>query len=107
MTTFIWLPGVAQVAQSVVKNPPANAGEARDTGSISGSGRSPAVGNGNSLLYSCLKNSMDRGAWRATVHGGHKESDTSERLSMHAGESRMGCHCSVASVSPQFVGELM
>ena len=51
---------------SVVKNPPANAG---DEGSIPGSGRSPEEGNGNSLQYSCLENSMDRGAWRATVHG--------------------------------------
>ena len=54
---------------------------AGDTGSIPGSGRSPGVGNGNTLQYSCLKNSMDRGAW-ATVHGVRK-SDTSEQLSMH------------------------
>ena len=54
---------------TVVQSPPANAGNARDTGSISGSGRSPGVGNGNSLQYSCLENSMDRGAWWATVHG--------------------------------------
>ena len=53
----------------VVKNLPANAGDARDTGSIPGSGRSPRVGNGNPLQYSCLENSMDRGAWRATIHG--------------------------------------
>jgi len=51
---------------SVVKNPPANAG---DAGSIPGSGRSPGGGNGNPLQYSCLENSMDRGAWQATVHG--------------------------------------
>ena len=51
---------------SVVKNPPANAGEA---GSIPGSGRSPGEGNGNPLQYSCLENPMDRGAWWATVHG--------------------------------------
>ena len=51
---------------SVVKNPPANAG---DAGSIPGSGRSPGGGNGNPLQYSCMENSMDRGAWRATVHG--------------------------------------
>jgi len=50
----------------IVKNPPANAG---DTGSISGSGRSSGEGNGNPLQYSCLENSMDRGAWRATVRG--------------------------------------
>ena len=51
---------------SVVKNPPANAG---DTGSIPGSGRSSGDGNGNPLQYSCLENPMDRGAWQATVHG--------------------------------------
>ena len=50
------------------------------TGSIPGSGRSPGEGNGNPLQYSCLENSMDGGAWWATVHGGHKESDTTERL---------------------------
>ena len=53
----------------LVKNPPANAGDIRDAGSIPGSGRSPGVGNGNLLQYSCLKNSMDRGACRATIHG--------------------------------------
>ena len=53
---------------TVVKNPPANAGDPRDTGSIPGSGRSPGVGNGSPLQYSCLKNSMDRGAWRAALH---------------------------------------
>ena len=41
----------------------------RDPGSIPGSGRSPGEGNGNPLQYSCLENSMDRGAWWATVHG--------------------------------------
>ena len=51
---------------SVVKNPPANAG---DTGLIPGSGRSPGEENGNPLQYSCLGNSMDRGPLRATVHG--------------------------------------
>ena len=47
----------------------ANAGDARDMGSIPGLGRSPGVENGKPLQYSCLENSMDRGAWRATVHG--------------------------------------
>ena len=51
---------------SVVKNPPANAG---DTGSIPGLGRSPGAGNGSPLQCSCLENAMDRGAWQATVHG--------------------------------------
>ena len=46
-----------------------NARDTGDLGSIPGLGRSPGVGNGNPLQYSCLENSMDRGAWRATVHG--------------------------------------
>ena len=53
----------------VVKNLPAIAGDAGDTGSIPGLGRYPGGGNGNSLQYSYLENTMDRGAWRATVHG--------------------------------------
>ena len=53
----------------VVKNPPVNAGDARDSSSIPGLGRSPGVGNVNPLQYSYLENSIDRGAWRAMVHG--------------------------------------
>ena len=49
---------------------------AGDANSIPGSGGSPGEGNGNPLQYSCLGNPMDRGAWRATVHGVIKESDT-------------------------------
>ena len=60
--------GASQVVL-VVKNPLANAGEIRDVGSIPGSGRSPGGRRGNLLLYSCLENPVDRGAWRATVHG--------------------------------------
>ena len=56
----------------MVKNLPNNAGDAKDVGLIPGSGRSPGVGNGNPLQYSCLENSMDRGAWWATVHGAAK-----------------------------------
>ena len=52
----------------MVKNPPANAGDVRDLGSITGSGRSPGGGCGNPLQYSCLENPMDREAWQATVH---------------------------------------
>ena len=52
-----------------VKNPPANMGDARDSGSIPGSGRSPGVENGNPLQYSCLGNPLDRGAWWVTVYG--------------------------------------
>ena len=52
---------------------------AGDLGLIPGSGRSSVEGNGYPLLqYSYLKNPMDRGAWQATVHGGHKESDVTE-----------------------------
>ena len=62
---------------SVIKNPPANAGE---TGSITGLGRSSEGGNGNPLQYSCLEKPMDRGAWQATVHGVAK---SRTRLSAH------------------------
>ena len=62
---------------SVLKNPPANAG---DMGSIFGSGRSPGEGNGNPLQYSCLGNPMDRGAWWTTVPGVTKGSDTTQWL---------------------------
>ena len=54
---------------SVGKEPACNAGDARDMGSIPGSGRSPGGGYGYPLQYSCLENPIDRGAWRATVHG--------------------------------------
>ena len=53
---------------SVVKNPPANAGKPGDVGSVPGSGRYSGGGNGYPLQYSCLENSMDRGAWWATIH---------------------------------------
>ena len=51
-----------------VKNPPANAGDIRDAGSVPGLGRSPGGGHGNPLQYSCLENPMDRGGWWAAVH---------------------------------------
>ena len=57
---------------SVIKNLPANAG---DAGSILESGRSSGEGIGNSLHYSCLGNPMDRGAWHVTVNGVAKELD--------------------------------
>ena len=52
----------------VVKNPPATVGNARDLNLILELGRSPGVGNSNSLQYCCLENPMDGAAWRATVH---------------------------------------
>ena len=57
------------LGSSVVKNPPANAGDAGDESWIPGSGRWPGGRNGNPIQYSCLENSMDRGAWWATIHG--------------------------------------
>ena len=63
----------------MVKNPPPNAGDVRDTGSIPRLGRSPGEGNGNPLQYSCLENPMVGYSSR-----GHKESDTTEQLSTHA-----------------------
>ena len=53
----------------MVENPPAKAGDPGDSGSVPGLGRSPGEGNGNPFQYSCLENSMDRGASQATVHG--------------------------------------
>ena len=61
---------------TVVKNPSANAGDARDAGLIPELGRSPGGGNGNPLQYSCLENSMNRGALWVAVHGVSKEVDT-------------------------------
>ena len=63
------------LGDSVLKNPPANAG---DMSSIPGFGRSPGGGNGNPLQYACLENPTDRGAWWTTVQGVTKESDTTE-----------------------------
>ena len=68
---------------SAVKNPPANAG---DTGLIPGLGRCPEEGNGNPLQHSCLDNSMDRGAWQATVHGVMKELGVTECLNSNTGD---------------------
>ena len=62
---------------ALVKNPPVNAGDVRDAGSISGLERSPGGGLGNLPQYSCLENPMDRGAWQATIHG-VAGSDTAE-----------------------------
>ena len=55
-----------------------------DPGSAPGSGRSPKEGNGNTLQYSCLENPMDRGGWRATVHGVAESQTRRKRLSRHA-----------------------
>ena len=65
----------------MVKNPPVNAG---DVGSVPGLGRSPGEGNGHSFQYSCLGNSMVRGAWQATVQGVSKEWDMTSQLNNNA-----------------------
>ena len=64
------LPGNNKVPQVelVVKNPPADVGDIRDAGLIPGWGRCPGEGHGNPFQYSCLENSVDRGAWWAMVH---------------------------------------
>ena len=73
---FLWSLWASQVAL-VVKNLPASAGDVRDMGSIPGWGRSPRERNGNPLQYSCLKNPMDRGAWRAPMdYMGSQKSQT-------------------------------
>ena len=72
----------------MVKNPPASIGASGDIGSIPGPGRSPRVGNGNWLQYSCLENPIDIGFWRATVHGlqrlKHKKATECARTHTHA-----------------------
>ena len=67
----------------MVKDLPASTGVARDTGLIPGLERSHGVGNGNLLLYPCLKNSLDRGAWLATVHGAAKHQTQLSTRSTH------------------------
>ena len=62
----------ASLVVQMVKNLPTSAGDTRDVGSILGLGRFPGGGNGNPLQYSCLGNSIGRGAWQATVHGAAK-----------------------------------
>ena len=70
----------------VVKNQPASAVEKRDAVLIPGLGRSPGEGNGNPLQYSCLDNSMDRGAWWAAIHGVAKSWRRLKRLSTQVHE---------------------
>ena len=75
-----------------VKKLPASAGDGRDTGMIPELGRSPGGGHGSPLQYSCLENPVDRGAWRATVHG-VAESDTTEATKharMHSHPLQLG-----------------
>ena len=75
----------SQASQVVlrVKNLPADAGDKRDLGSVSGLGRSPGGGHGNLLQYSCLGNPVDRGAWWAIVLGVAKSQTQLEQLNTH------------------------
>ena len=75
---------------AVVKNLPANAGDARDRGSIPGFGRSPGVRNGNAYQHSCLENPVDRGAWVAAVHG---VAESWTRLSTHTRTCPVSAKC--------------
>ena len=83
----------------MVKNLPAKAGDARDSGSIPRLGRSPGEGSGNSLQYCCLENPIDRGAWWAAVQGVAKSqtrlSDFTFTFHFHALDKEMATHSSV------------
>ena len=98
--------GASQVTL-VVKNPPANAREARNLSSIPGWGRSPGEGIGNLLQYSCLENSTDRGAWQAIVHG-VEESDMSECMCVYTHTCResdmTACTCTRVRTRIQALG---
>ena len=84
----------------MVKNPPASAG---DVGSIPGSGRSSGKGNGNPLKFSCLRNSMDRGAWRATGHGIAKRQTMTERLTLYSPIAMLPLPASLFPLVTKFV----
>ena len=94
-----------RVCMLIVKNPPAKAGDTRDTGSIPGSGRSPGEENGNPLPYCCLGNPTDRGAWQATAHGVAK---SGTRLSSRTWDLMCAVHvCVHASVLSSLIKELL
>ena len=85
----------------LVNNPPANAGDVRDAGSIPGSGRSPREGNGNPIQYSCLENPLDRGVWRAVVYRVAKSWTKLKWLSTHT-HSYLPI-CGVLSMTPDLL----
>ena len=91
---------------SSLKNPPGNTG---DADSIPGSGRSPGGGHGNPLLYSCLENPMDRGAWRAIGHGLAKtqtwlSDSTAIAIQGYSPRERQSIVCKAKTVSKKYWG---
>ena len=86
--TFLVVINFRDNIYAVVKNLPTKAGDTRDVSLILGSGRSPGVGKYNPLQYSCLENFMDRGTWRATVHG-----ITKNQTQLHTHEHTCIVHC--------------
>ena len=81
----------------MVKSPPANAG---DVGSIPGSGISSRGENGNPLQYSCLRNPLDRAAWWATVHGGHKRVGYDSATKQQLPHTSYDCDWGLVILSP-------
>ena len=80
-----------------VKNPPANAGDARDVGTIPGSGRTPGGEHGNPLQYSCLEDPVNRGAWWSVVHWVAQSQTRLKFLSTHSKEIFEGSEqCEIA-----------
>ena len=88
--------GWASQVRVMVKNPPADAGDTRDVGSICELGRSPGEGHDNPLQYSSLENPMDKGAWQATAHSVTKSQTQLKRLGTHALHA-----CTDVRVGPQ------
>ena len=82
MVAYMYIYMAARVVL-VVKNPPASVGDRRDASVIPGWERSPEEGHGNPLQYSYLENSMDRGAWQATIHVVTKAWDISDLAHTH------------------------
>ena len=84
----------------VVKNPPANAGDTRDLGSITGPGRSSGEGHGNQLQNSCLENPMDRGVWWATIQRVPKSRTQLKRQHAHTPPEHSPVRCESGIFGP-------
>ena len=85
----------------MVKNMAVSAGDIRDEGSIPGLGRSPGEGNGNPLQYSCLENSMKRGAWQATVRRVANSQTQLKQLNTHSPLFSQGCYEDTIDNAPE------